>query len=137
MHNVCNDYVQHVCSCLQATARMWRMNNYTQYAKQHVCSAVAIHTMQDAHVRNTCSLHAHKQCMLCTQVAYMLRIYEVWWNLAHVLHLVHMAHVQHSLHHRCSTCAAHIHFCKGMIHKNYISVAGSYCDKPNSLITPE
>ena len=92
--------------------------------------------MQAAHVRNTCSLHAHKQCMLCTQVAHMLRIYEVWWNLAHVLHLVHMAHVQHSLHHRCSTCAAHIHFCKGMIHKNYISVAGSYCNKPNSFDYP-
>ena len=40
--------------------------------------------MQETLVQHTCSMHVCKQHMSCTQVAYMLRIYEVWQELAHV-----------------------------------------------------
>ena len=39
--------------------------------------------MQETLVQHTCSLYVCKQHMSRTQVAYMLRIYEVWQKLAH------------------------------------------------------
>ena len=38
-------------------------------------------------MQHTCRMHVCKQHMLSTQVAYMLRIYEVWQKLAHILHI--------------------------------------------------